>query len=106
MARILENRITPEVVGRYLGMSAQAVRRHMEDGSLPIGIVNDNGNGKKEFLIFPKPLYEITGIKLNGYEPPTANIVNFPELNINVLAQEIVNALISNIKNERGAKNK
>ncbi|MBR2593328.1 MAG: hypothetical protein IKD83_01735 [Firmicutes bacterium] len=62
-------KITPEDVGRELGLSAATVRRKMEDGSLPIGDVETDGE-RKSYIIYPKPLYDVTGIKLNGYEPP------------------------------------
>lgn len=68
-------KITPTIVGQYLGISAQAVREGMEDGSLPIGFVEKTSNGRTRFIILPKMLYDITGVKLNGYEPePTINI--------------------------------
>lgn len=78
------SKITPAMVAQYLGISAQTVRERMKDGSLNIGKVYES-KGNDNFLILPGPLYEETGIKLNGYEPP-------PTVNIDycVLAKEIV----------------
>ena len=65
----MAKKITPGDVGRELGISAATVRRKMEDGSLPIGDVDADGE-RKTYIIYPKQLYEVTGIALNGYEPP------------------------------------
>lgn len=61
-------KITPEIVGRELGVTAATVRRLMDDGKLNIGIVEGNEK-RKSYIIFPKMLYEATGIKID-YEPP------------------------------------
>lgn len=82
-------RITPDLVGRHLGISAATVRKGMEDGTLPIGIVESNGK-KKNFIILPKALYEVTGIKLNGYEPPvTVSSIDYAELARSITAEFI-----------------
>ncbi len=41
--QLSQNAITPAVVGKLLGMSAEIVRRRMEDGTLPIGLVERRG---------------------------------------------------------------
>ena len=69
-------KITPAVVGRYLGISAQTVRERMKDGTLPIGKVYQDG-GKDRFLILPNLLYQETGIRLNGYEPPPVVSIDY-----------------------------
>lgn len=86
------DKITPETVGRYLGISARAVREAMENGTLKIGHVNITEGGQKQYVILPKQLYEATGVKLNGYEPP-------PKVNIDyeVLAKEVVKEFMSAI---------
>ena len=70
MPKVKSNRITPELVGEHLGLSAQRVRELMENEKLKIGFVSDTAQGQKQYIILPKMLYEATGIKLNGYEPP------------------------------------
>ena len=79
-------KITPDEVGRHLGLAGATIRRKMEDGSLPIGDVDQCGE-RKQYIIYPKPLYEVTGLALNGYEPPK------PEVNYSKLAEEIKNTL-------------
>lgn len=88
------NRITPDLVGRCLGISAATVRKGMEDGTLPIGLVENNGK-KKNFIILPKALYEMTGIKLNGYEPPPTVMVDYSRL-----ATEVTKQLIGRLAGE------
>ena len=83
---MIYSKITPAIVGQYLGISAQAVREGMERGVLPIGAVISQGE-KKKYIILPKPLYDVTGIKLNGYEPPPVVDINYP-----LLAKEIAKA--------------
>lgn len=61
-------KITPAMVGRELGVTAATVRQLMDDGELNIGRVAGSDR-RKSYIIFPKALYEATGIKL-GYEPP------------------------------------
>lgn len=75
MPKVKSNRITPELVGSHLGLSAQSVRELMDTGNLKIGFVSNTAQGQKQYIILPKMLYEATGIKLNGYEPlPNVNI--------------------------------
>lgn len=75
MPKVKSNRITPELVGSHLGLSAQSVRELMDTGNLKIGFVSNTVQGQKQYIILPKMLYEATGIKLNGYEPlPNVNI--------------------------------
>lgn len=64
-------KITPKDVAEYLGINEQAVRVRMRNGSLPIGNVVKNGKNFT-YVIYPKALYEVTGMKASGYEPPTA----------------------------------
>lgn len=61
--------VTPTDVGKILGISAQAVRVQMQKGTLPIGIVMENGKGRYSYIISPKKVYEFTGMKVGGYEP-------------------------------------
>ena len=91
--KVKENKITPEKVGAELGISAQAVRLAMDRGQLNIGIKQVSESGQKNYIITPKKLYEETGIKLNGYEPP-------PTVNIdyNKLAQTIVEQALKFLK--------
>lgn len=69
-------KITPEMVGRELGVTAATVRQMMDDGELNIGRVAGSDR-RKSYIIFPKALYEATGIKL-GYEPVAE--VNYTKL--------------------------
>lgn len=71
-------KITPEEVGKKLGISPATVRKEMENGSLPIGTVAKDGERNK-YIIYPKPLYEVTGIKMNGYEPPVP-VIDYQKL--------------------------
>ena len=48
MPKTMENRITPEIAGKYLGMSAQQIRALMEYGKLDIGKVFATDKGCKE----------------------------------------------------------
>lgn len=91
--KVKDNRITPEKVGAVLGLSAQAVRCAMDNGTLEIGTVTETKNGQKNYIITPKKLYEETGIKLNGYEPP-------PTVNIdyNQLAQAVIKQALQILK--------
>lgn len=77
MPKVKEKRITPDIVGERLGISAQKVRELMDNGQLNIGIVSSTSNGQKQYIILPKPLYEATGLKMNGYEPPTEAAFEF-----------------------------
>ncbi|MBU5464949.1 hypothetical protein [Anaerotignum sp. MSJ-24] len=61
-------KITPEIVGRELGVTAATVRRLMDAGKLNIGIVEIHKE-RNTYIILPKMLYEATGIKID-YEPP------------------------------------
>lgn len=69
-------KITVEQVAKELGTSPPTLRKMMDSGKLPIGVVIDDG-GQKRYIILPKPLYEETGIKAEGYEPP-------PNINIKI----------------------
>lgn len=73
-------KITPAMVGRELGVTAATVRQMMDDGELNIGRVAGSDR-RKSYIIFPKALYEATGIKL-GYEPPV-------EIEYDLLAEKI-----------------
>jgi hypothetical protein len=70
-------KITPEMVGRELGVTAATVRQMMDDGELKIGRIAGSDK-RKSYVIFPKLLYEETGIKLGGYEPVAE--VNYTKL--------------------------
>ena len=93
MASIVKTRITPDEVGKYLGISAQAVRERMESGVLPIGVVERTRKGQNRYVIDPKSLYEATGLCLNGYEPPAA-------MDYRQLAREIVSEFVRRIRDE------
>ena len=97
MPKVKSNRITPELVGSYLGLSAQSVRELMDTGNLKIGFVSNTAQGQKQYIILPKMLYEATGIKLNGYEP-------LPNVNIDYekLAKAIACSFMGIITGERG----
>lgn len=62
-------KITIEKVAKELGISPPTLRKMIDSGELPIAAILDEG-GKKRYVILPKPLYEETGIKVDGYEPP------------------------------------
>lgn len=83
-------KITVSDVADYLGISAQLVRIAMQNGSLPIGKVVENGSNKT-YVIFPKALYEVTGMKAPGYEPE-------PKINTAALAEEIINKLFETME--------
>ena len=78
-------KITPEDAGRALGISAQAVRVQMQKGLLDIGTVK----GKYSYYISARKIYELTGVKFNGYEP-------VPEIHIDEerLAVNLAKALL------------
>lgn len=60
----------PEEVARETGLSAQYIRVNMESGAFPIGIVvRKDGKKRADYKIFPKMLYDVTGFKIDGYEP-------------------------------------
>ena len=60
----------PEEVSKMTGMAAQYIRVNMESGALPIGIVSrKEGRKRADYKIFPKMFFEVTGFKIDGYEP-------------------------------------
>ena len=69
----MHKKITPEDVGRYLGIGAANVRRMMESGALPIGVVIADGE-RKSYVIYPKRLSEATGMLVEGFEPPRPEV--------------------------------
>ena len=93
MPKTRENRITPEIAGKYLGMSAQQVRSLMEYGKLEIGKVFVTDKGCKEYIITPKSFYNGTGIRLNGYEPPPTVDIDYT-----ALAQAIFKEVMKGIR--------
>lgn len=82
-------KITPEDAGRALGISAQAVRVQMQKGLLDIGTVIQSEKGKYSYYISARKIYELTGVKFNGYEP-------VPEIHIDEerLAVNLAKALL------------
>ena len=96
--KVKENRITPEKVGAALGISAQAVRAAMDSGKLNIGIITETESGQKSYIITPKQVYEETGVKLNGYEPPP--VVN-AKIDYDVLADRIIKRSIAAIRERK-----
>ena len=85
----MSKKITTEQAGKALGMSAQAVRIQMQRGLIDIGQVVENDKGKYSYYISAKKLYELTGVKFNGYEP-------VPEIHIDEerLAVNLAKALL------------
>lgn len=84
-------RITPEIVAKELGIGATLVRSLMESGELKIGKVIKGSGVSNNYIIYPKALYEETGIKVDGFEPP-------PSINVKVnyekLAEEVAKTLV------------
>ena len=62
-------KLRPQDVAEALGISAQAVRIQMQRGLIDIGVAVKNGKGNYSYYISPKKVYELTGVKFNGYEP-------------------------------------
>ena len=83
-------KITVEMVAKELGVTPPTVRKMIDCGELPIAAVTKDGNRKK-YVILPKALYEETGIKVDGFEPP-------PSINVKVnyekLAEEVAKTLV------------
>ena len=92
MPKTRENRITPEIAGKYLGMSAQQIRALMEYGKLDIGKVFATDKGCKEYIITPKSFYNGTGIRLNGYEPPQTVDIDYTAL-AQAIFKEVMKAM-------------
>ena len=92
MPKTMENRITPEIAGKYLGMSAQQIRALMEYGKLDIGKVFATDKGCKEYIITPKSFYNGTGIRLNGYEPPPTVDIDYTAL-AQAIFKEVMKAM-------------
>lgn len=78
------SKITPGDVGKLLGISAQAVRVQMQKGILDVGIAVENENGRYSYIISPKKVYELTGAKIEGFEPPTEVRIDEERLAINI----------------------
>lgn len=93
----MANTITPEMVAKLLGTSAITVKYCMENGTMPIGIVKRTKE-KPQYIIFPKALYDVTGYKLNGYEPPPTAEVK--EIDYDSLAKSILAQLVTSFKKE------
>ena len=86
-------RITPEIVGKEMGVSAATVREMMDEGKLDIDIVLEGGGRRKVYIIFPKALYDVTGIKID-YEPPEA----VESIDYRKIAEELVDIAFNRIK--------
>ena len=86
-------RITPEIVGKELGVGATLVRNLMERGELKIGKVIKRSGTSTSYIIYPKALYEETGIKID-YEP-AGEIKDFDYKKI---AESIVDVVLERIK--------
>ena len=80
----MSRKITPEQAGKALGMSAQAVRIQMQRGLIDIGQAIENEKGNYSYYISPKKLYEMTGVKLNGYEPVPEIRIDEDKLAVNI----------------------
>lgn len=78
-------KITIETVAKELSTTPPTVRKLIDSGDLPIAAVTEEG-GRKKYVILPKPLYEETGIKVDGYEPPPS--INI-KINYEKLAKEV-----------------
>lgn len=85
-------KITVEMVARELGKTSETIRKLIDDGDLPIAIVKQNGK-KKDYVILPNRLYEVTGIKLNGYEP-------LPTVAINIDCEKLAKSVAEEIAKE------
>lgn len=83
-------KITIDMVAKELEVAPSTVRKMIDRGELPIAAVTKDGNRKK-YIILPKALYEETGIKVDGFEPP-------PSINVKVnyekLAEEVAKTLV------------
>ena len=78
-------KITPEDAGRALGISAQAVRVQMQKGLLDIGtVIQSEKTGKYSYYISAKKIYELTGVKFNGYEPVPEIRIDEEKLAVNL----------------------
>ena len=77
-------KLCPETVAPLLGISPQAVRARMRNGSLPIGVPVKHRT-RYEYPISAELLYKHPGIKVNGYEPPVINT----EVNIDDIISKI-----------------
>lgn len=78
-------KITPEDAGRALGISAQAVRVQMQKGLLDIGtVIQSEKTGKYSYYISARKIYELTGVKFNGYEPVPEIHIDEEKLAVNL----------------------
>lgn len=84
--------LRPVDVAPLLGITPQAIRVQMRNGKLPIGVVNKGKKGNYSYTIIPKMLYEVTGIKANGYEPDS-----FADLDYTKLANAIIESLAKKV---------
>ena len=80
----MSRKITPEQAGKALGMSAQAVRIQMQRGLIDIGQAVESDKGNYSYYISAKKLYELTGVKLNGYEPAPEIRIDEDKLAVNI----------------------
>lgn len=73
-------KITVETVAKELGVSAQSIRERMRSGEIKLGYPYISKNGVITYVMTPKTVYEATGLKLNGYEPPIQANIDMDEL--------------------------
>lgn len=77
-------KITIDDVARELEITPENVRLKIDSGELPIAIVGGTDR-RKSYTVLPSKLYEATGIKLGGYEPPAVCEVDYEKLAETVL---------------------
>ena len=73
-------KITVETVAKELGVSVQSIRERMRSGEMKLGYSSVSENGVVTYVMTPKTVYEATGLKLNGYEPPIQANIDMDEL--------------------------
>ena len=83
-------KITIDMVAKELEVTPATVRRMINTGKLPIATVTKHG-GKNYYVISAKALYEKTGVKIDGYEPPPSLTVN---IDYEKLAEEVAKTLV------------
>lgn len=85
-------KITIETVAKELGTTPPTLYKMIDSGALPIAAVVQEEGRRKKYVILPKPLYEETGIKVDGYEPPPS--INI-KINYEKLAKEVAKEITS-----------
>lgn len=68
-------KITVEMVAAGLGVSPQKIREQMKSGKMKLGYPDTSENGVTTYIMTPKHVYDATGLKFNGYEPPAVIVL-------------------------------